>query len=431
MRRSPLLGSTPVPWVLAWRYLRGERSRILSTTATAALLATTLGVMAMVIAMALMSGYTDNLKKKLIGLQGDVIASPITQADFAARKHDLVTARIPGVLQVGQVAYGEGSVSSLSNPEGLSVVLRGIEAGSAPALIRPDGAEAPASQEHPQEQQRLDEGAVELQPDENGVPGAYMGKELQRRLGLEVGDVARLVVLKLGDRRPSFRYRSVRFQGAFTTGFAEFDSSWVLLDRAVLEQARGATGVDILELKLDPTADREAATAEIQDVLGPDWIIQRWESINAGLFTALELQERLLFLVLGLIVVVSTFNTSSTLIILVRERMNDIGVLGSLGLEPRRLWWVFVAYGLGLGVAGIALGAALGAGISWIVTEFKLVRFDPEVAAIYFIDSVPFHVEAWDLAAVVLFSIVVTFLACSLPAARAAKLEPSTALRDE
>ena len=417
MRPSPLLGSTPVPWVLAWRYLRGERSRILSTTATAALLATTLGVMAMVIAMALMSGYTDNLKKKLIGLQGDVIASPITRADFAARKADLEAAAVPGVTRVGRVAYGEGSVSSAYNPEGLSVVLRGIEAGSAPSIL-------PA-----EDGSTIDAGA--LRRGDDGVAGVFMGRELQRRLGLELGDVARLVVLKLSDGRPSFRFRSVRFQGAFTTGFAEFDSSWILLDRDVLEEARGASGIDILELKLDPEADRDAATAAIQEALGPDWIIQRWESINAGLFAALALQEKMLFLVLGLIVVVSTFNTSSTLIILVRERMNDIGVLGSLGLEPRRLWWVFVVYGLGLGAAGIALGAGLGAGISWLVTTFKLVRFDPEVAEIYFIDSVPFHVEAPDLAAVVIFSLAVTFLACSLPAARAARLEPSDALRDE
>ena len=416
MSRSPLLGPMPVPWVLAWRYLRGERSRTLSTTATAALLATTLGVTAMVIAMALMTGYTDNLKKKLIGLQGDVIASPITHADFSARHRELVDARIPGIAHVGQVAYGEGSVSSSHNPEGLSVVLRGVDLGSLSTLkgkiegdVDPDA----------------------LAADSKGVPGVLMGRELQRRLGLEKGDVARLVVLKLGEQRPSFRYRSVRFQGAFTTGFAEFDSSWILLGRPVLEEARGEMGVDILELKLTADANREAVTQATQEILGPDWIIQRWENINAGLFAALELQETLLFLVLGLIVVVSTFNTSSTLLILVRERMNDIGVLGSLGLEPRRLWWVFVVYGLGLGATGIALGVSIGAGISWVITEFKLVRFDPEVAAIYFIDSVPFHVEAGDLSAVILFSLVVTFLACSLPAARAAKLEPSDALRDE
>ena len=259
----------------------------------------------------------------------------------------------------------------------------------------------------------------------------FLGRELQRKLGLEVGDVARLVVPHQAGQRMRFRYRSVRFLGAFTTGFAEFDSSWVLLDRRVLEQVRGREGLDILELKLAAHADRDQTTQEIEAVLGPDWIIQRWESLNSGLFTALAIQESLLFLVLGLIVVVSTFNTSSTLIILVRERVKDIGVLSALGLEPRRLWWIFVTYGLGLGLAGIALGVGLGVGVSWVITEYEMVRFDPEVAAIYFIDSVPFHVQTGDVLATIAFSLVVTFLACSLPASRAARLEPSVALRDE
>lgn len=417
MSRSPLLSSAPLPWVLAWRYLRGERSQILASTALAALLATTLGVTAMVIAMALMTGYTDNLKKKLIGLQGDIIASPIAAGDFEAKKQQLTHADIAGVRQIGRVAYGEGSISSQEHPEGLSVVLRGIEAGSAPALVLTTEGEVPGH---------------ELSLDaEGGPPKAFVGSELQRRLGLNIGDAARLVVLKLGDGRPGFRYRTVRLAGTFTTGFAEFDASWVLLQRQVLEEARGGQGINILEVKLEPEADRETTAKKVESVLGADWIIQRWELMNAGLFAALELQEMLLFLVLGLIVVVSTFNTSSTLIILVRERMNDIGVLASLGMEPRRLWWVFVSYGLGLGAVGIACGVAVGSGISWLVTRFRLVRFDPEVAAIYFIDSVPFHVEAGDLAAVIIFSLGVTFVACALPASRAAKLEPSVALRDE
>ncbi len=419
MKRSPLLGRSPVPWVLAWRYLRGERSQILSSTALAALLATTLGVTAMVVAMALMSGYTDTLKKKLIGLQGDVIASPIAVQDFEARKASLLEARIEGVTGVGRVAYGGGSISAPKAPEGLFVVLRGIESSSAPQLLDEAG------------QPTLDGADVALGADEKGVPGVLMGRGLQDRLKLKIGDVARLVVPVQGQSRMSFRYRSVRLKGAFTTGFAEFDSSWVLLDREVLEQVRGTTGLDILEFKLNAEADRAATVQRIEEVLGPNWIIQRWETLNGGLFAALELQESLLFLVLSLIVVVSTFNTSSTLIILVRERMNDIGVLGSLGLEPRRLWWVFVGYGLGLSVTGIAMGVALGGGISWVVTQFELVRFDPEVAAVYFIDSVPFHVEAKDLLAIVVFSLVVTFLACSVPAARAARMEPSAALRDE
>ena len=117
--------------------------------------------MAMVIAMALMSGYTDSLKRKLVGLQGDVIASPITNGDFETHKQRLADARIEGVEGIGQVAYGAGSISAPGSSEGLFVVLRGIEAGSAPKLLDAGG------------NPTVDGGSVDLAADEKGVPGAF------------------------------------------------------------------------------------------------------------------------------------------------------------------------------------------------------------------------------------------------------------------
>ncbi len=189
--------------------------------------------------------------------------------------------------------------------------------------------------------------------------------------------------------------------------------------------------MDVLEIKLAPEAPGEAATAAVESLLGAPWLVQRWESLNRDLFAALRLQEMLLFFVLGLIVVVSTFNTSSTLVILVRERMPDIGVLASLGLSPRGLFWLFASYGMGLGIAGIVAGVTFGAGVAWVFDHFELIRFDPDVAAIYFIDSIPFRLEAGDLLAVIGFSLAVTLAACSLPARRASRLLPAEVLRAE
>ncbi len=424
--RTALESPLPLAWLIAWRYLRGRRSQMLSSTALAAFLATTLGVLAMVVAMALMSGYTEDLQRKLIGLQGEVIASPLRAEAFEQDAAAIEAARsLPGVARLGRVAYGEGSVSSSAAGEGVSVVLRGVEAAYDPTV-----AEVARRQPGTDPTQLLAAVAAEDR-DQRQPPGVLLGKELQRRLQVESGDPMRLVVLELGGRRPRFRYLSVRFVDSFATGFAEFDSRWAILDRDTLQRARGDTGLDVVELELEDPAETQRIAEEVQEIFGADWVVQQWQQLNRQLFAALALQEGLLFLVLGLIVVVSTFNVASTLMILIRERMQDIGVLAALGLPARKLWWIFSFYGLGLGALGTVAGVLLGAGASWVITEYELIRFDPEVAAVYFIESVPFRVEAVDLAAIVSFALGVTLLACSLPAARAARTRPADALRHE
>ena len=418
---QPLDRRLPLAWVIAWRYLRGRRSRMLSGTATAALCATTLGVTAMVIAMALMSGYTQDLMRKLMGLQGEIVASPLGDHSLDKDANRLAqAAALPAVERMGRVLYGEGSIQSPKVPEGASVVLRGIDPSN-------DGATARMARDWGQSPEQIF-------GQHDGLPGLVVGSELARQLNLSVGDPARLVVLELkSSGRPRFHYRSVRITGTFTMGFAEFDGRWALIDHQVLGSIRGASspGLEVMEFDLVDGTHAEELAAEISDLLGPSWLVQPWLRLNRQLFTALELQEMLLFLVLGLIVVVSTFNVASTLVILVRERHQDIGVLSALGLSPRSLWWIFTGYGLALGFVGIALGMACGVGISWLVTEFELIRFDPEVAKIYFIDSVPFRVELGDLAAIAAFAVTVTLAACALPARRAARLDPATALRSE
>jgi lipoprotein-releasing system permease protein len=246
-----------------------------------------------------------------------------------------------------------------------------------------------------------------------------------------VGGLVRLVALGFADGRPRFHYQSLRVTGTFTSGYAEFDAAWVLVSRDLVRRLGGGEGVELLEFTLDDAGEAGRVSERAGEILGSDWLVTDWRLLNQGLFTALQVQQFVLFLMLGLIVVVSTFNVGSTLVVLVRDRMRDIGVLGALGLSPGALRRVFVTYGAVVGAAGIALGVVVGTGAAWVLTTFDLIRFDAEVAAIYFISSVPFRVEAGDLAAVVGFAFAVNLLACLLPARRAARLDPSTALRYE
>lgn len=433
MRRParPLRG--PLTWIVAWRFLRGPRSRLLDGTARAALLATALGVTAMVIAMALMTGYREDVQGKLIAGNAAIVAYPLAAEGPLPPETLRRVAAIPGVVEVGRVAYGQGSLAGGAAPQGVEVVLRGVEP-------RGGGAGDPGL---------LTARPEQLRPPRDGIPGAVLGEDLARKLGVrsaaleppaggpqpggaQAGDVLRLVALGFEDGRPRFRYQSLRVTGTFASGFAEFDRSWVVLDRRLVEELMGAEAAsDLVELRVADPAAAPRLAEEVRRVLGPSYLVTDWQEFNHELFAALKLQQAALFVVLGMIVLVSTFNVASTLVVLVRERMRDLGVLAALGLPPGRLRGVFLAYGGVLGAVGTLVGVAVGGGASWVLTRFELIRFDAEVAAIYFIRSVPFRVRATDLLAIVVFALVVTLVACFVPAWRAARIDPSSALRYE
>lgn len=408
--KSQGLPEGPLTWVIAWRFLRGHRSNLLDGTARAALAATALGVMAMVIAMALMTGYREDLQSKLVRGNAAVIAYPVgTEGSriFAEKERRLEA--IPGVERIGRVAYGQGSLASDAVPSGTEVILRGIEAGGGQLTATP-------------EQLR----------EVDGIPGAVLGEDLAERLKVRSGDVLRMVALGFSEGRPRFRYQSIRVSGTFSTGFAEFDRSWVLLNRSRVELLMGGeAAVDLLEFTVSDPGEAARISEAAGKILEPDFVVTDWQQLNRELFTALKLQQAMLFLVLGLIVVVSTFNVASTVVVLVRERMRDIGLLGALGLRPSRLWAIFLIYAAFLGGLGTLLGVALGCGTSWVLTRYELIRFDAEVAAIYFIRSVPFRVELPDVLAIVGFALAITLAASFFPAWRAARVDPSSALRYE
>ena len=388
---------------LAWRYVRGRRSFQLRGAARAALVSSSLGVATMVVAMALMSGYSEDLQDKLIGGSAAIVAYPISGDAERVALGMTELASLPRVVSVAEVAYGQGSVSRVEQPKGYEVTLRGVDLEA----VTPG---------------RLDTRALIGGGD---VPGALLGAELVRRLGVEKGEVLRLVSVDLEDLR--FRYRRIRYVESFETGFAEADSGWVVLEREVVEELGGKSS--LLEITLEDPSDTEATAAQVRALLGDDFLVTDWRQYNRELFTALRLQKLALFLVLGLIVVVATFNVASTLVVLTRERRREIGVLTAMGLDRGRLQAVFVSCGVLIGGVGSLIGVSLGWSVAWLLTTFEMVRFDPGVAAIYFINSVPFRVHTDDVLAILGFSLATTLVACWLPARRASRLDPTEALR--
>ncbi len=364
----------------------------------------------MVVSMALMSGYTSTVERRLLQ-SGPVIVTPLGEvageigwADAAAER----LRRLPGVESVGVTLAGQGVLASKANPAGVDVRFRGVLPGAS----------------------SLGAGERELAGKGDGFAPAVLGRQLQRVLGAADGDLLRLTaIVGSASGRPRFPYRSLRMAGVFETGYSEYDRSYVVLHRDTVE-ALGPVGV-VLEVTTSPGADPSAVQRGVEELVGADALVTDWRRSNPEVFAALRLQKWGLFLVLGLIVLVSTFNIAAALVVMVRERGRDTAVLAALGLGPRRLGRVFLSCGLSLGAAGTALGLLLGAAVSVLITRYELVRFDPGVAEIYFISSVPFDVRPLDLLAVAGFSLLVAALACWWPARLAASLEPARALHRE
>jgi lipoprotein-releasing system permease protein len=402
---------------LAWRFFRGRRSRLLSGTARAGLLATALGVAAMVIGMALMTGYREDLRERLIRGNAAVVVYPVALPGAAPELPRDELSAIAGVSAVRRVGYGQGAISSSALPHGVEVTFRGVEDVAALADLR--------ALEWLVPEQELTAGA-------DGAVPVVLGRELAERLRLSDGGPLRILALGIHEGRPRFHYRTARAVATFATGFSEFDESWSMLDRGVLAGLSGeASGLDVWEIVVpEPGAAARVAEAT-RAVLGDDYLVTDWFDLNRELFTALRLQQMVLFFVLGLIVLVSTFNVASCVVVLVRERLRDLGVLAALGLRPRRAQLVFLAYGALVAGAGSALGVAFGAGISWLFTELELIRFDAEMAAIYFLSSVPFRVRWGDVGLIVAFTLAVGLVSCWLPAWRGARFDPARALRYE
>ena len=265
-------------------------------------------------------------------------------------------------------------------------------------------------------------------------PGVAIGAELAAKLDVREGDAITLSVADAAGGVGRFAPRTGRFRVAriFRTNFSEYDTEWVFVDREELRQlARMEGRANVVEVRLESLRDTEAAAAAIGQAAGTGYSVSDWRSMNGGLFAALAIQQTTLFLVIGLIVAVSTFNVVATLVMTVQEKKRDIGVLTTLGAEPRFFSRVFLALGALLGGAGVLAGVVFGVLVCWVMTRFRLLSFPPGVAEIYFVSYIPFLVRLRDLAAIVGFSALAILVASWLPARRAASIDIADALRYE
>lgn len=401
---------------IAWRYLRRPTDRLVSAVGLASVFGLVIGVMALVISMALMTGYRGDLQQKLLGGNAEVfvysLGSPMPKpAEVIAQIEG-----IGGVREASPVLFQHAVITTESNTTGSEVMLKGIEPSrgkTSPMLAKIVGARGTFAA-----------------PD--GGRGVAVGRYLASKLGVKAGDA--LSVTVAAGSHVGFMPRSKTFvvTNVFATGFYEFDARWLFTGLAAAQELTGAgSAANLIEVKLEPGAAIDPVVSAIEKRTNGAYAVSDWRGMNRQLFSMLQIQQLVLFIVIGLIVFVSTFNIVSTLIMTVQEKRREIGILTSMGAQRATVRRVFIWYGTMVGLAGTVTGLVIGVAVCQVITRYQLVSFPPEIAEVYFVSSIPFVNRFRDLAAIAGFSIAVSFLATIIPSMRAARLNPVEALRYE
>lgn len=401
---------------IAWRYLRRPTDALISAVGVVSVLGLIIGVMALVISMALMTGYRDDLQQKLLGGNAEVFVYPVGGPMRNPQRVVDLLSGVPGIAEASPVLYHHAVVTTETNRTGSEAMMKGIE----------------PQRSHGTPMIRKIVGPSQLFETKAGEPGIAVGKYLAAKLGVQAGDAMSVTVPAVDEQGLMPRTATFIVTNVFSTGFYEFDARWLFLDLRETQRLLGVENTaNLVEVKLRPGANIDEVIREVETRTNRRYAVSDWREMNRPLFSMLRIQQIVLFIVIGLIVFVSTFNIVSTLIMTVHEKRKEIGILTSMGAEARTVRRIFIWYGTMVGLAGTAAGVIIGSVICWIITRFELVSFPPEIAEVYFVSSIPFVTRPIDLAIIAAFSICVSFAATIIPSMRAARLNPVEALRYE
>jgi lipoprotein-releasing system permease protein len=402
------------------RYLRSRRfPRLISAVTYISVSGVTLGVMALIIVIGVMTGFESDLKRKILGTNSHVIVVP--QIGGAIEGYRELAGRIravPGVTGASPFILSQAMLGAPGAVQG--VVVRGID---------------PASEATVTDLARnLVVGSLadlERTPGSEGLPGVILGAELARNLGTGPGREVR-VISPFGTATPGGVAPAVRrcvVVGIFKSGMYEYDSSLAYLALAEAQQLFDtgdiSTGIGVRVADFDRS---RAMAALIQEKLGGGYWVRDWSEMNHALFAAIRLEKIAMFVILTLIVLVASFSIVGSLIMKVIEKGKDIAILKSMGATPAQVMRVFVFGGFLIGSVGTMLGVALGWGACLALERYKFI---PLPSSVYYIDTLPVEVDPLLVALIALAAMAISVLATLYPAWKASRLDPIPALRYE
>jgi len=400
---------------VALRYLLARRQHAsISRVSLFSTIGVAVGVLALVVALALMTGLQGELRNRILGSTAHIYvwkAGGIT--DYQAEVRRL--SQIPGVAGAGPAIMGKALVSSGS--ESGFITLKGID---------------PVLEGHVTDIERtMQRGKLlALEGAEDERPGILLGRDLVKQLGVKVGDLVELTTptATLTPGGIITRGRTVRVAGIFALGLFEFDSAYGFVSLDLAKRLLGKDMPDLIQLRVDDIYSSARIAREVEEQLGDRYSTEDWSRLNQSLFSALSLEKMAISITIGLIVMVGALNIISSLILLVRQKSRDIAILKTMGTSSKRVMGIFMMQGLVIGVVGTTVGAVTGVALCWVLDRYKLIQIPMDV---YQVSHVPFVVLPTDLLFVVVATILICFLATIYPSRQASSLDPVQALRAE
>jgi lipoprotein-releasing system permease protein len=403
---------------IAKRYLRSKRkTKFVSVITLISVGGILIGVTALDFILSMMNGFEKEVRSRIIGTTAHVSVFS-TYEEGIDNYQELIpmVKQARHVVEVAPYIYYKAAIASKTGSDG--IVVRGIDVEK--EMLVTDL------------RTNLREGTLDLEPEEDELPGILLGATLADRLGVELGDNVVLFSLKEGSLTTGWsqpKASKLKLMGIFETGMYEYDASLAYISLATAQNLFNlGSRVTGLHVKLDNLYQAGKVAKEIEETLGYHFYALDWMHMHKNLFSWMQLEKYAMFIVLSLIVAVAAFNIISTLIMVVIEKRKDIGILKSMGSTNTSIMRIFMFEGLVVGVVGVALGSLFGYLLCWIQRSFNIISLPPEI---YFISSLPVDMRPLDFILVAVAATALTFLATVYPARRAAQLSPVDAIRYE
>ena len=408
----------PYELFISLRYLKAKRKQaFISVISFISIGGVAISVMALIIVLGVMTGFSDDLRNKILGAKSHLVISQHGAGMTNYWKIIKEVENIEGVFSATPSIYSQIMLASASNA--LGVVLKGIEVDTAPNVTNLASI--------------ITEGKLTDLKDKtsSGLPGILLGKELAMILGVFCNDEIKLIS-PFGTMTPAgMAPRSKKFEvvGIFDSGMYEYDSSlaYISLDNAqhFLNKPDAATGI---EVKIKKIYEVKQISKRIEEKLGLSYRVRDWMEMHKNLYAALKLEKMAMFIILMLMIIVAAFNIAGTLIMVVNDKNKDIAILKSMGARSLSIMKIFILEGLIIGLTGTSMGIAGGFLLAALQNTYQIVALPPDV---YYISHLLIKITLRDLILVTVSAISISLLATIYPSWQASKLDPAEILRYE